>query len=191
MIESYWNEMFGEFKTGERKFLIPGLEEPLMSPDFEKRNMIGAMTGSKRQSYKLCEFIQIKELQRGLVKVTDLGGEINSESFWKYQILHSKNDASFLQKLLNFLVIHQKPHFHFYLEQDGEIIASMLAGTGKTKAFFFNLSVRSDFQKKGKARELLLGARSILSDKETFYWTKHQWLTLNADKVQDYWIIEE
>ena len=190
MIERYWNEMFGEFKIGDQKFLIPGLEEPLMSPDFINRNIVGNYPGAKLQSYKLCEFSKITELQIGQVKSASLCEEIHSERFWEYQMNHNQDAYGFLQKLLTFLVNHQKPHYHFYLENSGEIIASMLTGISNTTAFFFNLSVRSDFRKTGKARELLLGARSMLHDKEAFYWTKHTWLTLNADKVQDYCIIE-
>lgn len=189
MKEAYWNEMFGEFKVDDRRFRIPGLEEPLMSPDFEKRNLIGNFPGNVSKRYILCEYGRPKETQRGKVQARHLKDEVHSEKFWEYQLRHNRDSFEFLQRLLFFLVAHKKPHFHFYIEREGEVVASTIAGVCQESAFFFNLSVRNDLRQNGLAKNLLLGARSMLSDRETFYWTSHPWLTLNADRIKGYCIV--
>lgn len=188
MIEAYWNEMFGEFKIGERNFQLPGFSEPLMSPQFGTRNIVGDFAGATAQTFKLCGFKPRKNTG-SVIKVERLETLIGNNDFWRHQELVHQESYPFMKRLLPFLVKHQKPHFHFSIEEDGVIKASAIGGEGTSKCLLFNLVVGEDFRGEGHARKVLLGAQNFFSRKETFYWTVHPSFTLGADEVNDYHIV--
>lgn len=188
MIEAYWNEMYGEFKTGERNFDLPGFPEPLMSPHFGTRNIVGDYSGNKEQSFKLCSFKPRTGPQFG-IQAERLENLIDNGSFWDHQKLIHAHSYPFMKRLLPFVIEHQKPHYYFSIEEDGIVKASALAGEGESKCLLFNLVVREQFRGEGLARRILQGAQNFLSQKETFYWTILPSFTLGADEVNDYHIV--
>lgn len=188
MIETYWNEMFGEFKIGERSFHLPGFPESLMSPHFGTRNIIGHFDGPKAQSFKLCGF-KPRTTPETIIRIEELETIIENERFWQHQEIVHRESYPFMRRLLPFLVKHQKPHFYFSIEEEGIIKASAIGGEGTSKCLLFNLVVREEFRREGLARKILLGAQNFFSKKETFYWTIHPTFTLGADEVNDYHIV--
>lgn len=181
MIEQYWNEMFGEFKTGERKFSLPGFPEPLMSPDFENRNIIGSEAPVNSTSFLICGFPPASFDVS--INVMPLEEAVEDAAFWNYQKFFVSETVEFMERLLPFLVKHRKPHHFFSVLVNGEVVATAFGGEGDTKCLLFNLKVRNEFQSMGFARLILEGARSHFSDKETFYWTLHPGFTLGAPVV--------
>ncbi len=188
MIEKYWNEMFGEYKTGKRQFALPGLPEPLMSPHFGQKNIIGFCSTPTKLSLKLCGF-RASRNSTVTIKAEELENVIRRKSFWQYQSNFHQESFPFMQRLLPFLVQNRKPHFYFSIENEGKIIATAVGGVGKSSCLLFNLNVREEFRGKGVARQLLKETRNFFSDKETFYWTVHPGFTLGADYVEDYHLI--
>jgi ribosomal protein S18 acetylase RimI-like enzyme len=185
MIEAYWNEMFGEFKVGDREFSLPEFPEPLMSPHFGVRNIVGPAKNPLSTFY-LCHFPQVKgEVS---LRVESLDAAINKEEFWGFQKSSDAHKYLFMRRLLPFLVENKKPHFHIYQTSNEEIVSSAVVGITPNRAFLFNLYVHESCRKQGLAKLTLDTARAI-SGQETFYWTIHPWFTLGAPEVLHYHIV--
>lgn len=182
MIETYWNEMFGEFKTGERQFSLPGFPEPLMSPHFGVTNIIED-SGS---GFKLCLFRPKCSEISPHVKNEDLESTLTNLKFWEFQQTHHQEGHAFMQRLLPFLVKNKKPHRHFFMEQDEQLIVSCLVGEVTSSVFMFNAAVHSKRRNKGLMQIVMNSIQGHFYPKATFYWTKHQWFTNGADEVLDY-----
>lgn len=187
MIEQYWNDMFGEFKTGERQFSIPGFPEPLMSADFENRNILGTRPMENCTSFLLCGFSPASFNVN--IRVMPLEEAIKDSAFWSYQRAFVSETVGFMERLLPFLVSLKRPHYFFSVVEDDEVIATAFGGEGNTNCFLFNLKVRDGFENQGYARHLLKGARSHFSGKETFYWTVHPTFTLGASYIEGYHLV--
>lgn len=188
MIETYWNEMFGEFKTGPRSFLIPALPEPLMSPHFGVQNIIGPSHKPPKMSFTLCYFNPVDRLT-SKVEVETLSQAIKRKEFWNYQEEHHSSCVHFSQKLFPFLIEHQKDHLHLFTLDNKGMRTSVLIGRGETTAFLFNASVRTDLRNLRLGREMLNDSRNYIGSKQSFYWTRYPWLTLGADLTEDYHLI--
>lgn len=188
MIESYWNEMFGEFKTGDQSFELPEFPEPLMSPHFGKNNIVGPCMSPAKLCLKLCSF-RPSQIDTVIINVEKLEDVIGEDEFWQHQKDFHSDSFSFIRRLLPFLVTNQKPHYYFYIRRDGEIMGTAIGGEGESKCLLFNLNVREEFRGNGVARQILTGARNFFSEKEVFYWTIHPGFTLGADYVEDYYLI--
>lgn len=190
MIEQYWEEMFGDFKVGKRQYAVPGFDEPLISADFANRNIVGARGVLDHiLNFKLCLF-QAKGIQQETtVKIEALGEAIKNEAFWDLQRTHNESNYSFMQRFLSFLAGRPHEYFHFYIEQQGRVIASMVGGNAVSGMLFFNASVAREYRKQGLSRELIRGGQSLFYNKPSFFWTSHSWFTLAADEVLNYFIL--
>ncbi|WP_408096600.1 hypothetical protein ACJVC5_16300 [Peredibacter sp. HCB2-198] len=187
MIETYWDEVFGEFKVGNREFDIPGFPEPLMSVHFGVRNVVGPTNKVFTQSFKLCVFPPASFEIRS--KQETLNEAIHSSIFWEYQKQHNSNAVIFIERLLPFLAKLDTPHFHFYLEDQEGIYASAIVGVSKSSCFLFNLSVSERKRNQGVAKTILESIRGTFFDRPAFYWTVHPWFTFDA-KTEDYHILK-
>lgn len=168
MIEQYWNEVFGKFKTQTGKFEIPGFPEPLMSAHFGVTNLIGEGSGKK---FYLCEF---EALNNGVVNInSEKLGDVGME-FWSYQWKYNSGAFPFIQRLVPFLNELSTPHFHLYLRDEKGICASSIAGEGKSGVFLFNLFIREDKRGQGLARGMTNETRAYFKNKKCFYWTVHE-----------------
>lgn len=187
MIETYWNEMFGQFKTTERAFSIPGFPEPLMSAKFGLTNIVGEAEHPKL-SFKLCTFSPVKSSIHQ-AKIEPLSKTLTNKEFWAYQKSHHTEAMPFIQRVLPFLNTLSKDHWHVFIEGENGIRGSAIVGRGESVSFFFNASVRKDERQNGVCRDLLMACRVVAENRPGFYWTVHPWLTLDADKVENYHII--
>lgn len=183
MIEQYWNEVFGQYKTPSGKFKIPGFPEPLMSAHFGVTNLIGEGEGKK---FYLCEF-EPKNSAVGKINVESLK-EVGIE-FWSYQWKYNSTAFPFIQRLVPFLTELKTPHFHLYIRDDKGICASSIAGESKSGVFLFNLFVREDTRGQGLARRMTDESRAYFKNKKCFYWTIHQGFFFNA-KVSNLIVLE-
>lgn len=175
MIEEYWNEVFGQYKTHSGKFEIPGFPEPLMSAHFGVTNLIGSHGSG--QNFWLCEFdaINSSDLKISFEKLNDVGID-----FW---IFHSNCNLSalpFLQRLIPFLSDLETPHFHLFMKDEKGISVSAIAGESKCGVFVFNLFVRQDKRGQGLAKLMTNQVRSLFADKKCFYWTIHRGFFFNS-----------
>lgn len=181
MIEQYWNEVFGQFKTQTGKFEIPGFPEPLMSAHFGVTNLIGAGQGKK---FYLCEF---EPVNSGVVNISieslkDVGME-----FWSYQWKYNSGAYPFIQRLVPFVNQLEAKHFHIYMKDEKGICASSIAGESKSGVFLFNLFVRDDKRGQGLARKMTDETRAFFKNKKCFYWTVHEGFFFES-KVSDYYL---
>jgi ribosomal protein S18 acetylase RimI-like enzyme len=181
MIEAYWNEVFGEYKTQTGKFEIPGMPEPLMSAHFGVSNVIGATYKLASQSFTLCVFPPKKHQLKSFIQKQSLYLAIESQNFWVTQQQLNPQAVGFIQKLLPFLAGLSTPHYHFFLESHGEILATAIVGEAECGCFLFNLVVNEKYRKQGLGLQMLRVIQNEFSTKPTFYWTKHAWFTLDAE----------
>lgn len=189
MIEKYWGQMFKTFQVTERSYLIPGFPEKLISADFEKNNLLGDL-GSQvaAQSFKLCLFPPVTQ-KIGMAKVEKLNVAVTRNEFWDYQKLCNLPNYSFMMRFLKFLVEERKEYYHFYFQEQHQIIASVLAGCTPTSVCLLNLSVDPKMRNRGISHELVKCVQEHFS-RPCFYWTKHPWFTLGANEVLDYHLVQ-
>ena len=185
MIEKYWNEMYPEFKTGERCFSLPGFPELLMSPDFERTNIIGPTKKNVMSSYLLCYFHNLRNERSSNVKIEALESITHSKKFWDFQKHNNSETFSFIQKALPFFLENNKKHVHISIEVEGAIVASSIMGISESCGFLFNTSVIPNFRKRGFSLDILHSAQAYIK-LPVFYWTKYPWLTQGADEVRQY-----
>ncbi len=183
MIEEYWNEVFGQYKTQTGKFEIPGFPEPLMSAHFGVTNIIGSK--GEGSSFYLCEF---EAIHSGNISLTaenlkDVGSE-----FWSYQKEYNSKVFPFIQRLVPFLNQLSTPHFHLFIKDENGICASSIVGAGMSGAFLFNLFVREDRRGQGLAKLMTNETRTFFAGKKCFYWTVHEGFFFDS-KVSPYGIL--
>lgn len=180
MIEQYWNEVFGQYKTHTGKFEIPGFPEPLMSAHFGVINVIGSHGTGKK--FWLCEFDAVNsgEMNISSEKLNDVGID-----FWSFQSKCNSSAFPFIQRLIPFLNQLETPHFHLFMKDEKGICASTIAGESKCGVLFFNLFVREDRRGQGLAKLMTNEARSYFAGKRCFYWTVNQGFFFES-KVSDY-----
>lgn len=181
MIETYWNEVFGKYKTQTGKFEIPGMPEPLMSAHFGVNNILGEVPDTALPSFTLCVFEPQKHNLQSQIQKEKLKDAILSKEFWETQQQLNSQALGFIQKLLPFLSSLKTPHYHFFLKSEGKIVATTIVGEASCGCFLFNLVVDEKYRKQGLGREMLRVIQHEFSHKMTFYWTKHPWFTANAD----------
>jgi ribosomal protein S18 acetylase RimI-like enzyme len=181
MIEQYWNEVFGKYKTLTGKFEIPGFPEPLMSAHYGVTNLIGEGEGKK---FYLCEFEPVNSdvVNISSEKLSDVGLE-----FWSYQWKYNSSAFPFVQRLVPFLTQLNTPHYHLYMKDEKGICASSIIGVGQSTGFLFNLSVREDKRGQGLAKSMTDETRSFVKGKNCFYWTVHEGFFFDS-KVSDYYL---
>ncbi len=187
MIERYWSEMFGEFEKSPGQFEIPGFPEPLMSAHFGERNKVGEVYPSAKLSFYLCEFLPLKSHQKNLdFKRELLSLAITRSDFWQFQESQGPETAPFMKRLLVFLASRDQTYFHYFIEREGEIVASAIVGQASESALVFNGLVALNHRAQGYARDLFFAIRQDLSQQEVFFWTKHSYLKLGADRITPY-----
>lgn len=187
MIEHYWSEMFGEFEKAPGQFEIPGFPEPLMSAHFGERNRIGERHPRAKLSFHLCEFLPLKSQRKNLdFKRELLSLAIKKSEFWQFQESQGRETAPFMKRLLVFLASRDQTYFHYFIERGGEIVASAIVGQASESALVFNGLVALNHRAQGYARDLFLAIRQDLSEQKLFFWTKHPYLKLGADRITPY-----
>lgn len=191
MIESYWNEMFQEFKVSEKQFVLPGFPEPLMSPHFGVTNQISESPLADHLIFKLCLFEPRLFDIDTMVKVEDLKLTLFNAKFWDFIHRHHHKSYPFMKKLIPFLIKHEKPHRHFYIEKNNHIIASCLVGETGQSLFGFNAAVAQGLRENGLSQILMKSIQGFYFPRPFFYWTKLMWLTNGADRVLYYCIKAE
>lgn len=169
MIEEYWNEVFGKYKTDTGEFEIPGFPEPLMSAHFGVRNIIGAHGDGKK--LWICEFDAVSsgDISITVEKLKDVGRD-----FWNYQSEYNSGAFPFIRRLVPFLNQLETPHFHLFLKDEKGICASSIAGESSVGVFLLNLFVREDKRGHGLAKLMTNETRKFFAGKKCFYWTIHQ-----------------
>lgn len=190
MIERYWSQMFGKYEVSPGKFEIPGFPEPLMSAHFGKRNRVGEKQPEATLSFFLCEFLSPPPSQTfSRIQFEDLAQAIARSEFWEFQESQGPETAPFMKRLLPFLVEHGGVYTHYFLEQEGELVASAIVGQTNESALVFNGLVAQKHRSRGYAREIFLAIRQRLSGLGVFFWTKHPYLKLGADRIYPYELI--
>lgn len=185
MIERYWREMFGDFEVRTGKFEIPGFPEPLMSPHFGVRNIIGDTQVEAQLSFSLCEFKEwdSAEVIMGQAERQTLAEATESASFWQLQSTEQAESVAFLQRLLPFLCQRPYRHEHYFVRDEKGLLASVLVGHTPCASFLFNALVRSDARKRGLSKMLHLAIRSQNRGRKVFFWTKHPYLCSDAQRI--------
>lgn len=178
MIETYWNEVFGQFKQDSGKFNIPGLPEPLMSAHFGVQNIIAEPTS--QGSFTLCQFGPATHPHEPSVKCESLSLALDNSLFWEFQERLNPGALEFIKRLLPFLVTLKTPHYHFFIESEGRICATVIVGESDCGCFLFNLVVDEKMRGAGLGRSMFKAIQTEFSTKSTFYWTRHPWFTLGA-----------
>lgn len=189
MIETYWNEVFGDYKDSEGKFEIPGFPEIMMSAHFGVKNIVGPATGEIKHSFKLCVFGPKASKVESIVSCEPLQQAIASADLWDFQIKNNNETTSFMQRLLPFLASLPQPHYHFFIKNAEGICASTVVGVAESGCFLFNLSVDSKARHQGLAKKLIDEARGSFPEKPLFYWTVHPWFTYDS-VTQEYHIMK-
>ena len=188
MIETYWNDMFGEFKGENGKFDIPGFPEPLMSAHFGVKNIIGPTDKEIKQSFKLCQFSPLKKEVESISGIETLEEALKGSEFWNFQDTYNKETSGFMKRLLPFLISHSPNHFHLFMKDSEGIHASAIIGVAGEIVFLFNLSVKPGTRKQGRAKNLINQIRGHFPEKSVFYWTVHPWFT-NGAEVMNYHLL--
>ena len=158
---------------------------------FRTKNIVGrAQTGAKA-SFLLCSFNGMRDFTSiHEVRCEPLADAILRDDFWEFQKTQQPDAFAFISRLLPFLSsLKTGQHKHFWITGEEGIKASLILGQTKSCGFIFNGLVRKNARAQGLARELNLSARSSLGELQTFYWTKHPYLTLGADKVSAYHLL--
>jgi hypothetical protein len=185
MIEAYWDEMFGEFKTESEAFVIPDFPEALMSPHFGVKNIVGGIPSP----IKLCYFDAIGALKPSTVQSESLENAVDNSSLWAFIEENNPEAFPFIKRLLPFLLSTSKRYHHFYFSDEKGIAASAIVGVSSESAFIFNVIVRVDLRKKGLFNGLVREIQFAFAEISTFYWTLHPWLTKGSTHVVDYHIV--
>ncbi|WPU63550.1 GNAT family N-acetyltransferase [Peredibacter starrii] len=188
MIEQYWNEVFGDFKNPSGKFEIPGFPEPMLSTHFGIRNIIGPTDKPTKQSFKICMFGPLHQQEEATFE--ELGKAISKGIYWRHQVRHNSEVLPFIKRFLPFVLTLETPHYHFFVRDDENILATAIVGVSESGMFLFNLSVDPDYRKMGLAREIIKKARGAFPEKPLFYWTVHPWLRFDS-KVLDYHLLSD
>lgn len=185
MIERYWREMFGDFEVLPGKFEIPGFAEPLMSPHFGVRNIVGDTQAKTQLSFSLCEFEEWGEEEVVLEQVErqTLAEALACPRFWQLQTSEQGDTAPFLKRLLAFLCERPYQHEHYFVSDEKGPMASVLVGHAPCASFLFNALVRSDARRRGLSKRLHFAIRSQNRGRKTFFWTKHPYLCTDAQRI--------
>lgn len=181
MIETYWNEVFGRYKTPSGSFEILGMPEPLMSAHFGVRNFVGAPPAEVSQKMTLCVFAPTSHLLKSCIERQTLQEAIDRPLFWETQSRLNPQALDFIQRLLPFLSTLSTPHYHYYLTDQEQIIATAIVGVAECGCFLFNLVVDGQFRQLGIGQQMLKVIQNDFSQKKTFYWTQHEWFTSDAE----------
>ncbi len=190
MIEAYWREMFGAWSVDGLNFDLPGFPELLMSPRFGTLNQVRPVTSSDSVDRWLCCFSPLTGPGDPDLKSEELPLTNRRDAFWSFHEEANPEGIPFLRRLVPFLVSHNLPHRHLWLEEDGRIIASLLSGETSEAKFLFNCAVAPSERGRGLAHKLLIGARSGHPSRPSFYWTRHYGFFLGADQVYGYFILQ-
>ena len=195
LIIDYWKEMFVDYRVhkaeGIVSFAIPGFPDPLLSANFgnvfpknQELPYLNTFSESGRveRSFKLCFFDSNLESSYLCIQ-EDLKEAVKSAKFWEYQKQHNPESYPFMEKLLPFLA--QKAHYHFYIEDKGQIVSSLVLGETSEVCLLLNASTAETHRGQG----LIFSLKAFASQKPHFYWTRHPWLTLKANYICDYYIL--
>jgi uncharacterized protein YneR len=137
----------------------------------------------------LCCFSPLNKTMANRTQVETLEQAINKKSFWDFHLKEKNESLDFMRRFLPFLVEKKKPHWHFYIEKEGDIIGSVIVGETSKIALGFNALVSINERKQGIITEISKGARSHFKNHDFFYWTKHSWFKSNCNQTLDYYIV--
>jgi hypothetical protein len=200
IVEKYWSTMFREYviRDDDTELLVslPEFPEPLMSPrfarsetpsDFEYLNIVSedAQDGFFLHIFKKDETLK-EEIH---FSIEPLEKAIQREAFWDYQNKNYSDSLPFIQKLLPFLALKGN-HHHVYLGTPDNMTASVIVGETKAINFFFNASIAQEFRGLGLMKMLFNSMIARFEQKQSFYWTIHPWLSLNAAASLKYRVLK-
>ncbi len=161
-----------------------------MSPRFGTRNLILGGPSAESAGRWLCYFSPLGTQRSSELQQEELPLAFKREAFWGFHEYANPEAIPFLRRLLPFLMTHQLPHWHLWLEEEGEIVASLLVGEAPGATFLFNLAVAPQARGRGLTHQLLLGARARCPLRPSFFWTRHRGFFLGAGEVYGYAVLD-
>ncbi len=188
MIERYWSEVFGKFEVSPGKFEIPGFPEPLMSVHFGKQNIVGESRDDSVLRFFLCEFDN-SEFSPSAHKCESepLEASLSSQEFWDFQKEEGPESYEFMSRFLPFVLGKSKGNYiHYFIRTNNVLSASVIVGVSTSSALFINGLVAKKERGRAMAKSIFECARADLSPMPVFFWTKHPFLKLGADRVIPY-----
>ena len=200
IVEKYWSTMFREYVVRDDAtgliVSLPEFPEPLMSPRFARSQTpsefeyLNVVTDDAQEGFFLHVFKKEENLREEIhFSIEPLEKAIERKAFWDYQKKNYSDSFSFIQKLLPFLAL-KGSHHHVYLGTPEKMMASVIIGETNAINFFFNASVAQEFRGLGLMKMLFNSMISRFDQKQSFYWTIHPWLSINAAASLKYRVLK-